>query len=113
MKTICYLNPDLFDKKLREVKRGAVFSLSYFSKKDNKVVTRNAQRGVKKYLKGIGKGYTDKEKGLFTYYDTTKLSYRSPRLENIRKFKYGKVTYIKADTINQDTRIATSMKVDF
>ena len=90
---IKYITTEELNTKLREVKPGAVFSISYYSKKDDTVVTRNGQRGIIKYLKGVGKGYSDADKGLFTYYDTMKASYRSPRMENIRRVKIGGVTF--------------------
>ena len=111
MKTICYLDPDSFNRKLRET-NGRYFNIFYYSKKEDKVVSRTGRFGVKKYLKGIGKGYTDEEKGLITYYDTAKANYRSPRSTNVRKFKFKGITYVKSNTMNARTATVSSLDVD-
>ena len=106
MNTQAYVTPDMAVKLLKK-SGGKFFSIRYYSKKEGDVINRTGRLGVKKHLKGIGKGYKDSDKGLITYFDTMKNSYRSPRIENIRSFTIGKIDY----NVSQSNRILTTPAV--
>ena len=93
MRTVVNCTPEELLRFKNQIPGGKVYKVEYFSKKDNRVVVRTAQNRVTKYLKGIGKNYSDQEKGLTTYFDCIKRNYRSPRVENLRSIKYSGILY--------------------
>jgi len=85
-----YYTPQQLAEYMRSLPGGQVFKIEYYSKKEGGNIIRTGQNKVKKYLKGIGKGYSDASVGVVTYYDCIKQSYRSPRVENIKSITFGK-----------------------
>lgn len=89
-----YVSSEQAARLMKQSKPGVIFSISYFSMKDNKVINRFGRMGVTKFLTGGGKSKPDSETGLTTYFDTVKGNYRSPRISNLKRFKVSGIEYI-------------------
>lgn len=79
--------------KLMEETNGKIFS-AIFIKKDGTERHMNCRVGVTKGVKGIGRKFEPKDKGLFGVYDMASKGFRMINLETLKSLQIEKETYI-------------------
>lgn len=75
---------------------GRVFTVKFVKRTNHEVRTMNARLGVKKYLAGGEKKFSDAEKGLITVFDMQVGGYRSFPVDNVIGATIDGVSYVTA-----------------
>mgnify|MGYP001118963713 CR=1 FL=1 len=91
MKTVVVeLSRDQFNRKLREIKRGRLFKLTYYHMGNKTVESRLAQYRIPQERKDPTRKVPE---GILYYHDIKRDGIRGPREENVIAFKYGGIQY--------------------